>query len=376
VEQGIVTLVKMFEMVSEDEFAYLTFADKLKKCMPDDKNYMYSPLSIKMALLMAANGATGETKEEILKATEIDTDARLEHYNEGIKLMIEKYAESDKLKINISNSAWINRDMISGSFSKEYAGILKDIFKADLGVVTNKNAAKEINSWVSEKTEDRIPTIVADDTEFWAMLVNAVYFKGRWQDEFNKGATRKDIFTSRSGEEKSIDFMNKRSWLSYADKDGVQIVELPYYSEKEYGESISMYLMISEEEFLVEDILREEYFDRKYIDLSVPKFNIEYSADLEEILKKIGINKAFGAEAEFSKMLDGGHMWIDSVLHKTYIRVDEEGTEAAAVTGMAFGGSSLPPEPLELKFNKPFTFVIKDNLNGELLFVGEYAFAE
>ena len=80
--------------------------------------------------------------------------------------------------------------------------------------------------------------------------------------------------------------------------------------------------------------------------------------------------------AEFGSMFDGGNMWLDRVVHKTYIKVDEEGTEAAAVTGAGMGGSALPPEPLEVKYNRPFTFVIKDNINGEILFMGEYAFAE
>ena len=93
-------------------------------------------------------------------------------------------------------------------------------------------------------------------------------------------------------------------------------------------------------------------------------------------MKTIGINKAFDKTAEFNKMFDKGNMWIDSTLHKTYIKVDEEGTEAAAVTVIGMAGSSLPPEPIEVKFNKPFTFVIKDNANGEILFMGEYAFSK
>ena len=388
VEQAITTLVRMFDVISDDKFAYMTFADKMYANMPVDKNYMFSPLSIKMALMMAATGATGKTQTEILDAVNV---VNLEHYNECIRLMIEKYTEADILKLNVSNSIWINSDKTEQRFSDNYAGKLAEIFKATSDIVTDKTAEKEINGWVNEKTNGKIPTIITEDnTDFWAMLVNAVYFKGRWQNEFNKGATKKDVFTSRDSSQKEIDFMNRTAWMDYTKKDGVTIVELPYLTREdvfdengEYvdtkkldGVNISMYLMMSDASFSPEAVLNEAELTSKYVALSVPKFNIEYSAELKNILKTIGIDKAFEMEAEFSNMFDSGNMWIDSTIHKTYIKVDEEGTEAAAVTGMGMGGSSLPPEPINVKYNKPFTFAIKDNINGEILFVGEYAFAE
>lgn len=365
-----------------------TFADKLNAQMPTDKNYMFSPLSIKMALAMTANGATGETQEEILKTTSIDN---LDEYNESVRAMLDKYSESDILRLNIANSIWINSDRTTQKFSDEYTKALSDNFNAVSDTVTDKDAAERINGWVNDKTEGRIPTIITENnSDFWAMLVNAVYFKGRWQNEFYKGATKKDIFTSRDGSEKSIDFMNRTVWMSYAKVNGVTVVELPYLTREdifdengEYvetkrldGVDISMYLMTAESGYNAEEILSNAELSSKYIALSVPKFNIEYSADMNDMLKSLGINKAFTQNAEFDKMFNSGNMWIDSVIHKTYIKVDEDGTEAAAVTAVGMAASALPPEPAEVKFNKPFTFVIRDNANGEILFMGEYAFAE
>lgn len=388
VEQAITTLVRMFDIISDDKFAHMSFADKMYVNMPEDKNYMFSPLSIKMALMMAANGASGKTQTEILDTINV---VDIDHYNECIRLMIEKYSQSELLKMNIANSVWINSDNTSQRFSTGYDEKLAEVFNAESGVVNNKTAEKEINGWVNEKTEGKIPTIITEDNaDFWAMLVNAVYFKGRWQNEFNKGATKKDDFYSRDGKITSIDFMNDTSWMNYSKKDGITIVELPYLTREEIfdengeyvetkkleGVNISMYLMMSDKEFNPEEVLYEPELKSKYIALSVPKFGVEYSVELNDILKTIGIKKAFEMDAEFGNMFTGGNMWLDSTIHKTYIKVDEEGTEATAVTGGGMGGSSLPPEPLEIKYNKPFTFVIKDNINGEILFLGEYAFAE
>lgn len=386
-EQAVSSLVRMFEIASRDEFTYMTFSDKMNINMPNDQNYMFSPLSIKLLLLMAANGADGATKREILFATGIKD---LEQYNDTAKLMIEEYSKSDLLKLNISNSVWINSDKTEQRFSKEYTKKVADIFGAVSETVTDKTAVSKINKWVNDKTNGKIPSIISDDSnDFWAMLINAVYFKGRWQSEFAKSATKKDEFTERSGDKKSIDFMNKTSWLNYSETDGVKITKLPYLTTEEVvdddgnylgtnrldGIDVSMYLMMSDNEFNTEEILNKAEISTKYISLSVPKFNIEYSIDLNDILKKIGIKKAFDKSAEFDYMFDGGKMWITDVMHKTYIKTDEEGTEAAAVSGIGMAGSSLPPEPVSVKYNKPFTFVIKDNINGEILFMGEYAFA-
>lgn len=389
-EQAIATIVRVYDGFTpkqdDGKWDNLTFADKLNANMPVDKNYMFSPLSIKMALMMAANGASGETLEEILKVTGVED---LESYNNSTRAMLDKYSESDILTLNVSNSIWINSDKTPQRFSKTYQDMLSKTFDATSDIVTYKNAASEINGWVNDKTEGKIPTIITEDNkDFWAMLVNAVYFKGRWLNEFNKGATEKDVFTSRDSSQTEIDFMNRRAWMSYANTDGVSIVALPYLTRQdvfdengEYietkkldGVNISMYLMMSDGSFSPEEFLNKAEMDSTYITLSVPKFNIEYSTGLNDILKTIGINKAFEENAEFEKMFDNGNMWIDSSIHKTYIKVDEEGTEAAAVTALGMAGSSIPPEPIEVKFNKPFTFVIRDDANGEILFMGEYAF--
>lgn len=378
-EQAVTTLVRLFDIIPGEENANLSFADGVNEKMPDDKNYMFSPLSIKMALMLAANGAEGETLQEILNATNVEN---IDEYNEASKLMIEKYSQSDLLKIDVSNSIWVNSDNTSQQFTKAYSDKVTEYLGATSDVVTNKTALEKINGWVNEKTRGKIPTIIGEDNiDFAAMLVNAVYFNGRWQSEFYDGATEEDIFTDRNGKETNIEFMNKTADICYAENNGVQIVELPYLTDKDIRDmDISMYLMMSDSEFNPEAVLNASSLSSEYVALSVPKFKIQYSTGLNEILKDIGIIKAFGGSAEFGNMFDGGNMCISDTIHKTFIEVDEEGTEAAAVTAVSMKATSaMPtpkPEPIEIKFNKPFTFVIKDNTSGEILFMGEYAFVK
>ena len=384
-EQAIATVLRLYNMTDPDLIKRDgTFADRMYAQMPNDKNYTFSPLSIKMALLLAANGAEGDTALEILNAIDVEN---LDAYNAEIKELINKYSQSEFLTLNVSNSVWINRDNTDMSFSSAYQNKVKEFFGATADVVGNNDALKKVNGWVNEKTKGKISSII-NDTDFWSLLVNAVYFKGRWADEFHPSNTRKDVFFTRSGDRTTIDFMNKTDWMQRCVTDGVTIVELPYLTREDKfdddgrymdtvileGMDVSMYLMMADKEFSPEKILKSAELSSGYVSLSMPKFKIEFSTEFNGMLKSLGINRAFTNNAQFSKMFDTGNVWIDKTIHKTYIDVNEEGTEAAAVTAMAEAGSALPPEPEKIKFDRPFTFVIKDNVSGEILFMGEYAY--
>lgn len=370
----------------------LTFSDKLNTQMPSDKNYMFSPISVKMALALAANGAKSETKDEIMKALGLSD---LDEFNQMSKDLIERYSKTNILSLNIANSIWINKDKTAQNFSNEFKNIATKYYEADVKSVNNIGAVKEINSWVSDKTNGKISQIIQNTDDFWAMLVNAIYFKGAWENEFNLSATRPDEFTSADGTKTQSDFMNKTGWLSYAKTKSAQIIELPYKNridkisadgeylgtEKYDDLDVSMYLIAADGNINawqeLNAAISDEIFEHTYIKLSVPKFKIEFETSLSDILKNLGITKGFDKDtADFTDMFDDGNMWITQTLHKTYISVDEKGTEAAAVTAIGMAGSAMPPEPLELKFNKPFYFVIRDNTSGEALFMGRYAFAK
>lgn len=394
-EQAAATLVRIYENVGKsktNDTADLTFADKLNAQMPADKNYMFSPLSVKMALALAANGAEGDTKNEILNTLGIKN---LDEFNTLSKDLIKRYSKTDVLCLNIANSIWINKDKTKQNFSNDFKSLATEYYNADVKTVDNKNAAGDINAWVKDKTNGKIPQIIDNADNFWAMLVNAIYFKGAWENEFSTHLTKPDEFTNADGTKTQTDFMNKTSWIPYAETKSARIIELPYKNRvdkfSDSGEyigtdsfddiDVSMYLMLADSGINTEQELHAaisgKSFERTYTKLSMPKFKIEYSDRLNDTLKNIGIQTAFDAKkAHFEKMFDSGNMWFTDTIHKTFISVDEKGTEAATVTAIGMAGASLPPEPIELKFNKPFYFAIRDNTSGEILFMGRYAFAK
>lgn len=369
------------------------FADRLDSYMPKDKNYMFSPLSIKMALGLAANGASGETKDEILKTLEI---TNIDEFNQFSKNLINKYSKTEVLNLNIANSIWINKDKTDQRFSNYFKGIATDFYNAQAETVKNANAVREINSWVNDKTNEKIPEIVDETDDFWAMIINALYFKGAWQNEFNESATKPDEFTNADGTKSKIDFMNKTEWLFYADTEDAKVVELPYknvvdrfsedgeYLDTEFFDDldVSMYLLSTDSEInakaVLDMVINHNQLSRQRIKLLMPKFKIEYETELNDILMAMGVTTAFDAgKADFSNMFDSGNMFFSFVLHKTYIDVDEKGTEAAAVTAIGMKATSaMPQEPIELKFDKPFHFIIRDNTSGEVLFMGRYAYGK
>ena len=397
-EQAIVTLVRVYAssgVSKSDDTLILNdmlFADKVNAQMPTDKNYMFSPMSIKMALALAANGASGETQQQILNALGLTS---LDEFNSLSKDLIARYSQTDILKLNIANSIWMNKDKTSQNFSETFKKTATDFYDAEVKSINNSNAVKEINSWVSDKTNGKIPTIIQNADDFWAMLINAIYFKGAWQDEFSVNATKPDQFNNADGTKITVDFMNKTKWFPYAETKSVKMIELPYQNRvqnfSEDGEyldtdvykdlDVSMYLIMPEGDINVEQELsaaiNDNAFKSTYIKMAMPKFKIEYSTDLNEIFMNMSITTAFDDKtADFTKMFDKGNMWFTKTIHKTFIDVDEKGTEAAAVTAIGMAGSALPPEPIELKFNKPFYFAIRDNTSGETLFMGRFAYAE
>ena len=372
------------EPVNDKTYA-VTFADNLYSKMPTDKNYMISPLSIRMALGLLSNGAKGDTLSEIKDVMQISTT---DEFNKKAKELIDIYTNTRELKFNVANSVWVNTDSVGGiAFKPEFENTLSEYFNATSGKVTAADGAKIINDWVKDNTNKKIPTII-NSADFSAALVNAVYFNARWENEFNKKATQPGDFADRFGKIHSIDFMRQLGRFSYSQDDSATVVELPY--TKTYNDNgtpkvsddkdISMYVIMPKFDTRIVNI--EKYLDkvtlkREYVDLSIPKFRCEYSASLTDILKLLGMSKAFTGGADFSRMSDVP-MAVSDVIHKTYIDVNEEGTEAAAATAVLMKATSslITNEPVVIKIDKPFVYVIKDNANDEILFMGEYAFAE
>ena len=361
----------------------ITFKDEFNilKFMPDDKNYMVSPFSLKMAMSLAANGADGTTKDEILTAFGIDN---LDSYNTAAKELIERYEGTSSVKLNVANSIWLNKDVAGKDikFTDEYKKLVSEYYKGTASEEDAKNIAMKINSWVEKKTNNKIKNLLPEgDAKFLSVLVNTIYFKGEWAEQFEEYATKEEDFTDRNGKVEKTDFMHKTERYRFYEDENMKMVRVPYK-----GGKTAMYLVLPTNEDKMEIATALDNMNSYKVRLSFPKFKTEYSLSFKEILKHIGIEKAFEKwEAEFDEVMfkgvkEGENVYVDDVLQKTFIEVDENGTEAAAATAVIMNkATSIGPgmeEIKEFKADRPFIYFIRDDVTHEVLFIGEYAFTK
>lgn len=369
VEEAVALLVRFYEIASDAIAATHAYEDALYQAMPRDKNYMISPFSLKAAFALAANGTAGETLKEIVTTFGY---ADLDLYNNAVRQTVQNNAANDDITFETANSVWINRDRSPVVFLESYKRVIAELFDAEADTVGNANAIPRINAWASEKSHGKIPELI-DSAAFDAMLVNAVYFKGAWRSPFNKDLTADGTFTDRNGTECQIPFMLQTDTFAYSDAYGTRILKLPYES------NFTMALILpGETDASPRALLNAADFNYTRVTLKMPKFRIENTFELNQTVKALGIKRAFIQElADFTPMFGPLGGYIERVFQKTYIDVDEDGTEAAAVTVITIKGGGMPPqtEPIEFTLDRPFLFAILDDC-GEMLFMGEYAFAE
>lgn len=375
-----------------------SFADALVRELDAEGNWSVSPYSIRLCLAMLANGAKGETQQELLNALSIDD---LDAFNQSVKELLETYDSYARImSLETANSLWLNQSQLGGEseFLPDYVRGMDEFFRAAVEEVTNADSVERVNAWVSEKTHGKIPTILTEDNrEFVTALVNAVYFKAAWENEFNEERTDKADFTNADGTTGTVDMMHQTDGFGYYATPGIEALEMPYKNyavDNEVGDNweyfrdadFSMYLVKADNTLDVQNFLDNAEFTYGDVNVSVPKFKVEYSAALDEALQALGVRTVYDPEnADLTAMLDpsslpGQQHFLDTVLHKTYIAVDEKGTEAAAVTAAMTGeGSAMPSRPELVRIftaDEPFWFVIRDNAKGEILFTGRYETAK
>lgn len=344
-----------------------------------DGNVFISPTSLFMALSMVYNGADGVTKEEIakvLQAEGIDVD---ELNQANASLMNLFHRSSKQVQLNIANSIWLNENY---HFQTEFAQNNKDYYNAEIKEIdiNDSQSPKMINNWVKEKTNGKIEEIVESplDPDLVTVLINAIYFKGDWKYEFDKSQTEDRPFYLRDGATNSIPLMTLHEKLAYMENENLQAVSLPYGNENE----MSMKVILPRKNLNLEEFKKtltyenwqkwtSEFQEREGTVL-LPKFQLEYEASLKETLQKLGMTTAFAKGANFSKMIqEKDPLWISQVKQKTYIDVNEEGTEAAAVTSVEMVTESFNMDgPFRMEVNRPFIIAITENKSDNILFIG------
>ncbi len=342
----------------------IRFADDLNAMMPDDGNYIFSPYSVHTAFSMLTNGTAGVTEQELKQALYIENDA----FNQVAKELADAYMQEETLQIETANSLWLNESQAEGAdFLPEYMQLTAEYYGATTEKVNDRDAVQRINNWVNQKTHGKIQGIVSNPN-FMAALVNAVYFKGKWQTPFSVSST--EPFHARSGEVQETEFMHTTRYFRYAQENGITLVELPYQSQ---NLEVSMFLLMADEKIQNPcAIVADSMPISTRIALSMPEFEVEFSTGLTDKMQSLGVQTAFTGQADLSKMLTHPEAQLTDAMHKAYIKVDKQGTEAAAVTGILAGATSAPAEePIQVTFDKPFTYVIFDKTNHQPLFVGE-----
>lgn len=366
IRDDVVTL--LYAGLQQDESGAYAFADKLNAFMPKNENYVFSPYSIRMAFSLAANGASGDTKDEILNVMGMQADAD----NVLHAKCMSDYANDTNFTLETANAAWYNTDEYPDlPFLPAYTDTIKSFYNAEVLKTDSANAIKDINGWVNEKTHGKIPQIL-EDNQFAVALVNAVYMNAKWKLPFEERSTFEETFYALDGTAQQVDFMHQTAHFNFAEKDGVQVLELPYRASTD----ISMYILMGDNG--IENplqMIQSTKLQNQHIKLALPKFEVDFKPDsFPDTLKTMGIRDAFDRDnTDFSNMTGKKELFISNVLHKAYLKVDEEGTEAAAATviEMPKATAARPTDILEVTIDKPFTFVVLDKTNNMPLFVGK-----
>jgi serpin B len=346
---------------------------------------LYSPYSISLALAMTYSGARGQTKQQIADTLDFTLpDDRLHPAFNALDLDLAGRGEdphggeSSRFQLNIANAIW---GQAGYAFLPQFLDVLAQNYGAGLRLLDFVSAPEEsrlaINDWVSDQTEGKIPDLIPQgiiDYLTRLVLTNAIYFNAGWAFPFEPQDTEEGPFHLLDGGEVTVPMMKQSHELAYAEGEGYQAVSLPYGAS-----GVSMLLLVPQAgQFdAFESSLNAERVDaivkalgRWSVTLSMPKFDFESSFDLGETLATMGMPDAFSELADFSGMTGRRELLISAVVHKAFISVDEEGTEAAAATAAVMSVFSGPEGHVDLTVDRPFVFLIRDYKTGAILFVG------
>lgn len=343
-------------------------------------NIFISPTSLLMALSMVYNGADGKTKVEIAKALQAE-GIDVEDLNKAnASLMSMLHDRSEDIELNVANSIWLNDYF---HVQDHFKTNTEDYFNAmiqEVDIHDNKTP-DTINNWVKKSTNGKIEDIVDSplDQNIVSILINAIYFNGNWTHAFNEELTEDRPFYLEDGSTKDVPVMTLNEKLAYMENEYIQAVTLPY-GEKE---DMSMNVILPKENTSIEEmstLLTNENWQAWKEELTpqegtvmLPKFQLEYETILNQSLEKLGMKTAFNKDkANFQKMIqEDEQIWISEVKQKTFIDVNEKGTEAAAATSVEMKMTSAPIDaPFIMEINRPFLIMITDHSTDTILFMG------
>lgn len=345
-----------------------------------DTNVVISPYSVSTALAMTYNGAVGKTKTEMQQVLGYEglSDASVNKLNANLSKSLMQVNPLSEL--TIANALFAKKDAV---FNQNFINTNNKYFGAKLESLdfanSNSFAINKINDWVKENTKGKIAAILDKaPKDVILYLVNAIYFKGTWLNEFKKSETQTADFKLDSGSTKSVQMMNRSAKMLHMQGDNFQAVMLPYKDNR-----LQMCIFLPSQKSTIATLIARfneqnwqqwmSKFSNKQGNLALPRFKVEYKTELSKVLKEAGMPCAFNEDcADFKKMIEQD-VFISRVLHKTYLEVNEKGTEAAAATAvemMPRGALFNPTPPFNMVCDRPFVIAIRDQQSGAILFMG------
>jgi serpin B len=363
---------------ADNRFAFKLFRE-VNAQDTSEGNIFISPLSVGMALGMTYNGAAGTTRDAMQQTLELQ-GMTLQEVNEAYRSLIDLLRTLDpRVEFTLANSIWHREEI---EIVPDFLDRNQQYFDAQVTGLdfADPTATNTINAWVNEQTRGKIREIVAPpiDPLTIMFLINAIYFKGDWTRQFDRDRTHDAAFQLADGGETTVQMMTHDGEVPLQvvfDTDALVTVADLSYGGQAYSMTIVMPWEVSGIEGLVEGLDQSRWsgwiaaLDSTAMLVSLPKFTLEYEMTLKDVLKALGMEEAFTENADFTNLYRGlGRAFISDVKHKTFVDVNEEGTEAAAVTSVEVGVTSAPPS---IYVDRPFVFVIRERYSGTILFMGK-----
>jgi serpin B len=353
-----------------------------QKLRRTEGNLFFSPYSISTALAMTYAGAREDTQTQMAQVLHLSLEQKQLH--PVFAELGEELHEASRLgqvRLKIANALWPRKGY---PFLKEFLTLVKKFYGVKITPVDfadEKAARQTINSWVEEKTENKIKDLISEnalDSTTRLVLVNAIYFKGAWANEFDPSLTSQGPFLTEPDVQVQVPMMTRKHNFEYAESEGLQVLELPYA-----GNRLSMFVLLPGEIdglAKLEDSLSLENVDKwikdlhvAEVDVSLPKFELSFPFQLNDALISMGMTNAFTKQADFSGMDGSRELFIGAALHKAFVEVNEQGTEAAAATAVIMQTKAVAFSPIIFHADHPFIFLILDKKTNSILFIGRVA---
>ena len=343
-------------------------------------NIFFSPYSISIALTMTYEGAKGQTAEEMQSVLHVPEDVSVRR-SSFAKIYNEINKKDKKYKLSTANALWAQKDY---KFLKEYTNNVEKYYGGKLinldFIRESEESRQIINKWVEDQTNNKIKDLIPKgvlNALTRLVLTNAIYFKGTWVKQFDEKDTKEDYFRMNFENTVKVPMMRltgNDAKFNYAETDEIQILEMPYH-----GEDLSMLIILPKGNVLAnieKSITLEELTEWKNmlhiqrVDIFIPRFKFKTKYFMAKALSDMGMPTAFSPAADFSGMDGTKDLLIQNVIHQAFVEVNEEGTEAAAATGVVMGLTSVGPRIPIFRADHPFIFIIQESETGNILFLG------